>query len=1039
RTTIRTVFTIAIVLLAANTTADTSTDMKILSYPVGVVAGKIPVEVDLGATGAPAELFLDGTKVCSLTAARARCMVDLEADPHVHLLELLRQDASGKVTARTTRWINRPGDEAELSIRLDSRTSQGICHGHMVWFHPLKKDPLVLQILENGRSLRILDARGSFAFPCPDPSIPHMLAASAIFPDGRRAEGVALSGGFGGETTAGLTAVPLAVKAKTADPCKEVATDLGDHDLRVGKSGFEVVFVLDPSAAYITLYKSGWFAGRLPRTSATTKVMGQIVQHGERGSEPRPHNSWKKAEASLIGADKLWFVLPDQHLQRANGFSRGKMNWLQLLFDFGPVKLKTKPRLADAVVASGLVAAAGPRRRAVVLLLGDKASQDSSSFTPSQAREYLAEVGVPLFVLRNGKVRDDGWPKGYPTRNMESMQEALEHVRNQLDRQCVAWFRGELSPNQVAALLPADLQVAGRGEAAPTEIESVWRRAELGEKEPAAQQGVTRQQKVWHGRVEVSAVTVLVKALDSDGKPVSDLDAGQLQVAEDGRPAAVLGLERIPALATGSQASGSTPSQQGPARKAAAGTRALPVSVYVDRRLGGSADLAGPLNALAERADWLTSLGPVDVAVADRGVEADLVNGRDPKAVREALEQLAAHPSGRHAVEAIRTRFLRDIKKIPNRLTRDDLLRESGDQTLRDRLARRQEVPELSRSQVLVAARSALLEEDGLLRQEAVRLSDWALASPATGPRLLLVVGAGFDEDPVDFYLPFVEKLEPHNAASAREEFKRYRQSARVNGIARALAAAGWLVMPVAGRASGSQTSSAEFGGGDRFQAFLSASPEVIRTQSPEWLLLDPVGMQEHLAGPSGGEVVMGAKGLDRLEQQASGWYQLTYQLDRGPDGAAHELAVTISRPGIKLSTTRVIASETTEGEASARLDRLMRGSEEKGDLGVSATVSAPQRRGKDGLGAILTVNVDAGPLASLFSEGRERIFRVSLEVRTKDAQPFFLHRLVTANDPQLRYEAPLQWPAGQAQLAVTAEDLGTGAWGGTVQELPTQ
>ena len=41
--------------------------------------------------------------------------------------------------------------------------------------------------------------------------------------------------------------------------------------------------------------------------------------------------------------------------------------------------------------------------------------------------------------------------------------------------------------------------------------------------------------------------------------------------------------------------------------------------------------------------------------------------------------------------------------------------------------------------------------------------------------------GAGFDEDPVDFYLPFIERLETQSTSNAREEFKRFRQSTRVD------------------------------------------------------------------------------------------------------------------------------------------------------------------------------------------------------------------------------------------------------------------
>ena len=203
----------------------------------------------------------------------------------------------------------------------------------------------------------------------------------------------------------------------------------GDSASVAENAGFEVVFVLDPTAGYRTLMASGWTKGMMPTTTSTTKQFDSLVQQGSKGSEAMPKNSWKRSESSLIDAEKMWFVLSNENLQRANGFSQGKMNWLLLMFNYGSAKIEGKPRIADAVAASGLVAAAGPRRRAVVVILGNHPESDGSGFTAEQAQNYLAEVGVPLFVLRNGKLRDDGWPEGVPVRTMEAAADALEAVK----------------------------------------------------------------------------------------------------------------------------------------------------------------------------------------------------------------------------------------------------------------------------------------------------------------------------------------------------------------------------------------------------------------------------------------------------------------------------------------------------------------------------------------------------------------------------------------------------------------------------------
>ena len=1040
----RLVVLLALIGVTGTAVAAGPKDLRILTYPIGLVTGKVPVHVDLGAEGTPAKLYLDGTKVCSLTIARPSCTVDVGSAPHVHLLELIRRDAGGRVVGRATRWVNRPGQEAELGIRTSPRSSNGICGGEVLWSHPEKKNPVVLEVKEDGRSLRMLGDRRSFRFPCPDPNQPHVLAASAIFPDGRRAEAVALSGGFGGQAEAQLTAVPLVAGAGHEGSCQAITAELGGKVMRAERGGFEVVFVLDPSAAYGMLYRSGWFGGRLPTTSVTTKAFQSMVRQGARGTEPRPHNSWKKAEASLIGADKLWFVAPGPHLGRVNGFGAGKMNWLGLLFRFGSAKIKTRPRIADAVAASGLVAAAGPRRRAVILLLGSKAAKDASTFTPAQAQSYLAEVGVPLFVLRNAKRHRDAWPRGYPAYNMEGMAKALETVKENLDSQCMTWFPGEVHPALLAKLLPSDLHVAGQGGATSAAVEDLWRRAKVSTPAvPTPGPEEAKQTPAWKGQVNVTAVTVLVIAKDAHGGPVGDLTASDVKLTEDGKPAQVLGLRPISAAPPSGGAQTAPAAASPTATAPTVKNNTMPVAVYVDTRLSGSADLAAPLKALAARAQWLTSLGPVDVIVAGSRVDTIVENSRNPEQIQNALDRLAAHPSGQHAIEKIRKRFLRDSRRY-RRNRPGDFTGKQGPLGPPQNANPENPTPQKPRgrfssafNKAMLSLRSAVSEEDGLLRQVQVRLQDWALAAPTARPRLLFPVGVGFDEDPTDFYIPYIERIEPQNADSVREELKRYRQSARVQKLGNELAAAGWLVMPVASRSQGAQLANAELSGDNRFQNSFESSHEGMRTGLPTNLLVDPLGPERELAAPSGGEVLMGGKGLDKLAGESAGWYRLTYQVDRPADGALHTVALTTSRPGIDLETCKTVASETSEDQAAARVRRLLRGAGEPGELNVAVAVGPLQKGANNLLSTRLTLDVGFEPIGALFANGQERVVRVSVGVGTGDGPPFILHRIETVTTPSWKYTVPLEWMGGGGRLAVVVEDLGSGAWGAVTKELP--
>ena len=358
-----------------------SADLSILTYPVGLVTGEHAVDVDLGAGGEPAVLYLDGQQVCSLSASNTQCDVEFGDAPHIHLLELVRTDSSGEVTGHASRWMNRPGQEAELVIQLAPRKANGICGGKALWSHPSKKNPVLLEVTENGQILRIREDGRSFGYPCPDADQPHVLAASAIFPDGKRAEAVAVSGGFGGVTEAGLSAVALTADGDGEDPCSRVTTALGDTVKVADTAGFEVVFVLDPTAGYRTLMASGWTKGMMPTTTSTDQAIRFVGPTGLQGLGCTSRRApGKDPRAVLIDAEKMWFVLSNENLQRANGFSQGKPNWLMLLFNYGSAKIEGKPRIADAVAASGLVAAAGPRRRAVVVVLGNRPDKDGSGF-----------------------------------------------------------------------------------------------------------------------------------------------------------------------------------------------------------------------------------------------------------------------------------------------------------------------------------------------------------------------------------------------------------------------------------------------------------------------------------------------------------------------------------------------------------------------------------------------------------------------------------------------------------------------------------
>jgi hypothetical protein len=996
---------VLVVLLALPVAAGQDDDLGILTSPSGLVAGNILIEVELGASGGAAALFLDGEERCQLTTDEPQCTVDLGSELRVHLLELIRVRADGG-PERAARWLNRPGREAEIEVQLAARPIGNMCGGRILSKNLNGLAPAFLEVDVAGEKQTIVEEHRTFGYPCASPGQTRVAVASATYPDGRRAEKVVVTDELGRIAGPPPIAVPLEATSRALDPCGGVEAKLGQRVRRAEREGFEVGFVLDPSADYNALAGLGW-------------------RSRETGTGTQKHDSaWEDASEVFVDADLLWFVTTDDDLWRVVGFEEGAANWLGMFFEQGTAAPVTPRRLADAAATAGLTVAASPRRRAVVLVLGPDSTRDGSHFTPTQVRSYLAEIGVPLFVFRNGGPRADGWPDGVQVNTMANLVAAFESVKAQLDEQCVEWFPDFMHPEQIADSLPAGVMVAGQAEAVSGYGEAVWRRASVaddaGGDQPISEEPIAR------ARVEVTAVNVLVRAQDSDGRPVTDLIADEVRVVEDGRDVPVLGIELLPQL---QDVPVERPTPDVPGRVESPHMRKIvPVAVYVELQLAGTEDVAPALAELAERAGWLTTLGPVDVVVADRNVETVLKMESDAAAVEATLLELASGASLGHAIERIRTEYVRQARVYPDRGASREVDLEAGSSP-----------DNALRVKTMTAARRSIFEEDAVLRMTMARMNDWALGLPASGPRLLFLVGTGFDEDPIDFYVSFIEAKDPSFSSAARAEFIRYNQATRVESVGTELAAAGWLVVPIATRTIGRQRAGAEYGGGEKFQAFLSAGTEEGGyVRNVDFMLLDPLGSQQHLAEPSGGEVVIGGKGLDKLITESTGWYQLTYQVARAPDGAFHDLEISPTRDDVELQSTGVVVSGTTEGRAAMRLRSLMEDPASAGELSVDLTLAEMRQGEGKRLQADLTTTVDLAPIAPLFVEGKTRVLRFSVAVRTGKGAPFVHHHLASAAGVVggMHYDVPIEWSKGQATLAVVVEDLSSGAWGGAVSKL---
>ena len=409
-------------------------------------------------------------------------------------------------------------------------------------------------------------------------------------------------------------------------------------------------------------------------------------------------------------------------------------------------------------------------------------------------------------------------------------------------------------------------------------------------------------------RIDVTDITVLVSAVDADGNPVRDLTIGDLGLLESGAAVDVRALTPVVSQ-TWIEGEIAIPAPEAEPVEDPK-PEALPVVVYIDRTLGGTGGLGRAVGNVATQADRLVAMGPVEVVVADQEVATLIGPTRDGEALGAALETAAGDVSGRHVIERIRRGFVSDARKIPDRITAGQVeaSNEEGFDTI-------QGAPS---SRLRIAAIQAAGEENQAVSRSLGRVQEWAARQPGHRAGLLVLVGTGFDEDPTLFYSAFVEQQEPANVPILREDLRKWRQEDKVNALGRQLAAAGWRVLSVASDSFGATSSSfaAEARGGQKFQQFLTAAVQGVRDSTPDFVMIDPIAPQQHLARPSGGDLVIGEAGLTTALDGAAGWYRLTYQVARPPDGVVRDLQIESRRPGVVVTTSQAVASASPEGQA---------------------------------------------------------------------------------------------------------------------------
>lgn len=399
--------------------------------------------------------------------------------------------------------------------------------------------------------------------------------------------------------------------------------------------------------------------------------------------------------------------------------------------------------------------------------------------------------------------------------------------------------------------------------------------------------------------------------------------------------------------------------------------------VWIDRTLAAPETVFLATLSLAQNAEDLARLGPVEVVVADPAIAVVAGATREPR----RLEQVLSEVAGEARIE-------------------------------RDRAAGSQE------------AAAPPPPDAEALRRQLDRLLVHLAGRTAAGPKLLFLVAGGFGVSPTEARAYETGRIAPDSGARAEEILE----------TSRLLAGYGWVtvVLPMSKGGLGKEDRSPS--DVDRFRTDTgnwgstnNSVPPVIPPKAPrdsrlKWdAILDSairldLSPLRALAGPTGGTLVPREEVLPATLTALGARWHLYYQTQMPLDGRLRPVSVRL-RTGATVRTRQWVRSSTPDGIAEARLRRLLAGEELPGTLPLDTAVEENGLRMT--VGAFLAPEpAVAGPV------------RVTVACEASGGPPVFRHELLPGID------APAQGWSGEVSpsscsrpLAVLVEDLARERW----------
>ena len=499
--------------------------------------------------------------------------------------------------------------------------------------------------------------------------------------------------------------------------------------------------------------------------------------------------------------------------------------------------------------------------------------------------------------------------------------------------------------------------------------------------------------------------TVLASITDAKGRPLARPPAiSDIRILENGKAVEVIAVEPL------RRAPVSPAQAPGPAPAPAAGPVPvrLPQYLYVDTATLQVRSVKAIASAFADNLDAVLRTGPLEIVVADPKAQVYLASTSDAAALRAALASLG-RLQGRESIQIVRRDYL-------------------------------QSVQDSEMSKPRMPAQASIQEEVQLLQNALGSIVTWAETLPDDQPGIVYLGTDGFDSDPTEVYrraLTASQNVESSKNASQLLSEYGGTVTTLVAQADRALAAKGLRTVPVAlggVRAEFASSAANTHKVSSRSIAYAGNGAAVTYFARP----IEPLHV---IAAATGGEVVSTESTFAAEVQGTGGLYLVTFRTTAPADGTAHALAVTSADPGIQVGAPRYLAAGTVAANAAAKTTKALAAAQpSNAGLDVGVTVEAIGRAGRNMQGE-LSVSADLASITPALEKlGAGRV-RVTIAVEVPGSAPFVSHDEAdldhSGGGTMWLYEAKFRWPPEATRVAVTVEELKTGASGTGVAELP--